>query len=45
MSIWLFVMANEYHAHYVVSFKGKLLHCINTVVISSNSTKKVVSIT
>jgi len=43
ISIWLFIMANEYHMHYVVGFKGTLLLCVNTMVISSIPTKKVTS--
>jgi len=43
ISIWLFIKANEYHMHYVVSFKGTLFLCVNTMVISSIPTKKVTS--
>jgi hypothetical protein len=36
-------MASEHHMHYVVIFKGKLLLCVNTMLISFTSTKNVTS--
>jgi len=36
-------MANEYHMHYVIRFKGKLLPRVNAMVNSSISTKNVTS--